>query len=143
VSDHRHHHTLSDEEICRRLDAIAAAMHELEAAYARNFLNGEQLRLPFTKAQPRQLDDKGGNALAYAVYNPNNFRVYLGLAGANAAADGFVVPKQKLLVVPATINGSVELLADEKEIGEAVGEKGTVWRWRFPTPQPFYVGALA
>lgn len=142
MNDHRHHHQ-HDAEVCQRLDALAAAMRELEQSFSRHFLNGEQLRLPFTKAQPRLLDDKGGNALAYGVYNPNNFRVYLGLAGANAAADGFVVPKQKLVVVPATINGAVELLADEKEIGEAAGEKGTVWRWRFPTPQPFYVGALA
>jgi len=135
---HQHHEQLTYEELCRRLDGMVAAMRELEASFARHTMAGEWLRLRFTASQLLQLDDKGSNALAYGVYNPNAFPVQVGLAGAGAAADGFVVPKQKLLVAPVQVNGHVELAVPAGEVGEG----GFVWRVRFPTPQPFFVGAL-
>lgn len=138
MSDH-HRHDHHDHDLARHLERIPETMRSLEAAMARNFIPGSWLRMKFTAAEPKVLDDKGPNALALAIYNPNNFRIYVGQAGGGAAKDGFVVPKQKLVVAPLQVNGTVEFLADEEDI--AAGS-GFVWRVRFETPQPFFVGSL-
>lgn len=137
MNDHDH-----SDQLEQRLEDLGAAIEELRGVAARNFLGGEIERFHFDgKAGLLEaLDDHGSNALAYAVYNPNNFRVFVGLAGTSAAADSFVVPKQKLVVAPVQVNGHIELAASAEDIAEG---SGFIWRVRFPTPQPFFVGALA
>jgi len=126
----RHYHDLSE-----RLDTLGPAIQRVEAALARFAVPGSWLRMHFTPGERRVLDDKGGNALALAVYNPNAFSVFVGTGGTSAAADSFEVPANKLVVAPLQVNGAAEFLAE----GEAAG---FVWRVRFPTPQPFFVGDL-
>lgn len=130
-----HHHP--DADVARRLDAVGPAIERLEAAFARFTVPGSWLRMKFTFEDATELDDKGGNALALAVYNPNDFTVYVGTGGVSAAKDSFPVPPNKLVVAPLQVNGPIQFLADLKE-----GESGYVWRVRFPTLQPFFVGDL-
>lgn len=137
MTDHAHAPTY--DELCRRLEAVPEAIAQLERVLARNAVAGSWRRMHFSAAEPRFTDDVGPNALALAVYNPNNFRVYVGLAG-SAAPDSFVVPKQKLVVAPIQVNGSTDFLADE---GDIAAGAGFVWRVRFTTPQPFAAHALA
>jgi hypothetical protein len=124
------------------LASVEQRLAEIKDALARNFAAGEIERFTFNgKTGPVQVtDDHGSNALSYAVYNPNNFRVFVGLAGTSASVDGLIVPKQKLVVAPLQINGRVQLAADATELAEG---SGTILRVRFPMPQPFFVGALA
>lgn len=107
-------------------------------------LAGQMLPHEFNGKEAASLDwtdDTGPDCLSYAVYNPNAFRVAVSALGAGAGgARAFVVPKQKLVVAPIQVAGDVHLAANAEDIGEA---SGLVWRVRFPTPQPFFVGALA
>jgi hypothetical protein len=151
MSQHHHHRRNELEatptpaehpDLHLRLSLVAEQLAELKDAMARNFAAGEIERFSFNgKTGMLQVtDDHGSNALSYAVYNPNNFRVFVGLAGTSASTDGLIVPKQKLVVAPLQINGRVQLAADATELGEG---SGTILRVRFPMPQPFFVGDLA
>lgn len=135
-----HHHT--DADLAQHLERLGGELGALKDAMARNFMAGEIERFRFDgkAGEVRFTDDHGSNCLSYAIYNPNDFRVFVGLAGLAATADALIVPKQKLVVAPLQINGHVELAADETELGE---KAGTILRVRFPTPQAFFVGALA
>lgn len=133
-----HQHDPDYAELCRHLEAVPAAVGRLEQVLARNAIPGSWQRMRFTQAAPRVVDDNGANALALAIYNPNEFRVYVGVGG-SAAPDSFVVPKKKLVVAPIQVNGAVEFLGDE---GDLAAGAGFVWRVRFSTPQPFFVGSL-
>lgn len=129
-------------ELLDRLCSLEQAIEKMKDVASRNFLSGEIEGFSFDGAagRTRWTDDHGSNALAYAVYNPNEFRVFVGLAGTSASSDGLIVPKQRLVVAPLQINGHVELAADEEQLAKG---SGRILRVRFPTPQPFYVGALA
>lgn len=119
------------------LDRLAGALYDMDAILARNFVNGEIAGFRFDGAQgiDTVLDDQGGDALAYGLYNNTDVPVTIA-----TAAMGLQVPARFLVVAPITINGHVQLVADP----EALGEKAvSVLRWRFPTPQPFFVGKLA
>jgi hypothetical protein len=133
---------MTEQDLCKRFDAFTAELEELKRNAARHFLSGEIERFRFNgkAGETRFTDDHGSNCLSYAVYNPNDFRVFVGLAGLGATADGLIVPKQKLVVAPLQINGHVELAADASELGE---KAGTILRVRFPVPQAFFVGALS
>jgi hypothetical protein len=132
-----HQHATTQEHI----EGLTAAIEEFKRVSARHFVAGEIERFRFDgkAGEVRFLDDHGSNCLSYAVYNPNNFRVFVGLAGLGATADALIVPKQKLVVAPLQVNGHIELAADEAELKEG---SGTILRVRFPVPQPFFVGAL-
>lgn len=117
---------------------LGSRLSELRDLMARYSLAGEIERFAFSTTQLRQMDDRGSNCLSYAVYNPNDFKVFIGLAGASADADGLVVPAQKLVVAPLQVNGHIELGVDAGEVGEG----GAVHRVRFPVPQPFSVSSL-
>ncbi len=125
----------------QHIEDLTAAIEQLKSLEARHFLGGEIERFRFDGGAGliRQLDDHGSNCLSYAVYNPNEFRVFVALAGTSADADGLIVPKQKLVVAPLQVNGHIELAVDAGEIEE---EAGTILRVRFPVPQAFFVGAL-
>lgn len=149
MSDHaRHphgHHSappLEHADLHLRLDTVEHRIGEIKDALARNFAAGEIERFTFNgkTGQVQVTDDHGSNALSYAVYNPNNFRVFVGLAGTSASVDGLIVPKQKLVVAPIQINGRVQLAADATELAEG---SGTILRVRFPMPQAFAVYALS
>lgn len=129
------------QDLSKRLEALECETRELKDFAIRNFLAGEIERIRFNgkAGLTSWLDDHGSNALSYAIYNPNEFRVFVGLAGAGASASGLIVPKQKLVVAPLTINGHVEVAADAEELGE---KEATVLRVRFPSPQPFAAYAL-
>jgi hypothetical protein len=116
-------------------------MRQMRDFAMRNFAGGEIERIRFNgkTGVTSFTDDRGSNSLAYAVYNPNNFRVFVGLGGAGATADALIVPKQKLVVAPLQVDGHIELAADAVELAEGAGN---ILRVRFPTPQPFFVGAL-
>jgi len=128
-------------DLAHRFELLEASMRELKDVAMRNFFAGEIERFRFDgkAGTTRWLDDHGSNALSYAIYNPNDFRVFVGLAGTGATADALIVPKQKLVVAPLQINGRVEVAADAEQLKEG---SGTILRVRFPTPQPFFVGAL-
>jgi len=146
MSDHdRHPHIVSSDTqaVHDRLCGVEDRLEEVKDAMARAFAGGEVQRFTFLGKEgiTSLLDDKGSNALSYAVYNPNNFRVFVGLGGASAdASSGLIIPKQKLVVAPIQVNGHVALAADATELAEATG---SIIRVRFPTPQAFFVGALA
>ena len=128
-------------DLHQRFDGFEQRIEEVKDLLARNFGAGEIERFTFNgKTGPVQVtDDHGSNALSYAIYNPNNFRVFAGLAGTSASADGLIVPKQKLVVAPLQINGRVQLAADATELAEG---SGAILRVRFPMPQAFAVYAL-
>jgi hypothetical protein len=137
-----HPHTCDHADVHARLDDLEGILEKLKDTYARLFLGGEIERFAFNgKGGLTQLtDDRGSNALSYAVYNPNNFRVFVGLAGTSADSSGLIVPKQKLVVAPLQVNGHVALAADATELGEG---SGSILRVRFPLPQAFAAYALS
>jgi hypothetical protein len=141
MSGHQDHDQLHDHAAHQRLDSLELLLAELKDTWARLFLSGEVERMTFRGKEglTTLTDDHGSTALSYAVYNPNDFRVFVGLAGTSASTDGLIVPKQKLVVAPLIINGAVQLAADTTELGE---KSGTIIRVRFPTPQPFAAYAL-
>jgi hypothetical protein len=139
MSQHAHHdHEL--EQLRCELDAVAREVHELTDVLARSFANGEVAALSFdgSKGISQVTDDKGSNALAYAIYNNTKVDLFVSLAGAGPQS-GLEVPAQKLVVAPITVNGAVDVAADATQLAET---RITVLRWRFPTPQAFYVGDL-
>lgn len=120
------------------LDRLAGEMRCMTDVLARDFVNGEVLALAFGGPQEvtKVVDDRGGNALAYGVYNATAFDLVL-----ETPAGPLLIPKQKVVVAPVTVNGNISLSV---KAAEAIGKEWIpVLRWRFPTPQPFYVGALA
>jgi hypothetical protein len=133
----------SGEELAQRIerleDAMGETLTEMKDLWARLFLAGEIQRFAFDESNLQQTDDRGSNALSYAVYNPNAFRIFVALAGGEATEDGgLVVPKEKLVVAPLQINGHVNLGVDAEEVGEG----GSILRVRFPLPQQFAAYAL-
>ena len=136
---HQLHEADQAHELVCRMSELSQEVMQLRNALLRNFAAGEIERFNFAATRLKQMDDRGSNALAYAIYNPNNFKVFVGLAGASADKDGLVIPKQKLVVAPLEVNGHIELGVSAEEVGEG----GTILRVRFPTPQPFSVHALA
>jgi uncharacterized membrane protein len=133
-----HDRALDVETLQAGLDSLAGEVRSMTAVLARDFVNGEILTLNFggPKEVTSVVDDRGSNALAYAVYNPTAFNFEL------AAAGGLIlIPKQKVVVAPVTVNGHISVSVKP---GEAIGTEWVqVLRWRFPTPQPFYVGDLS
>jgi hypothetical protein len=129
------------EELCRRTGDLSTRIEALKEVAARHFLAGEleHFRFDGKAGEVRFLDDRGSNCLSYAVYNPNEFRVFVGHGGRAATEDALIVPAKRLVVAPLQINGYVELAADLTELGE---KAGAILRVRFPTPQPFFVGSL-
>lgn len=135
MNDH-HHHRESVIDVRAELDNLAGEVRAMNAALARNFVNGEIASLVFDgKAGITQVtDDQGGDALSYALYNDTDVAISIGLVGGRLR-----VPKRKLLVAPVTVNGHVELFADPTALAET---RISVMRWRFPTPLPFFLGTI-
>lgn len=88
------------------------------------------------------VDDVGAPVVSYGIYNPNEFAVFVAMQGGPARPNAgcLEVPKQKLAVFPFAVSGHVALGVDPEAIGE---ENGLIFRARFHTVQPFFVGALA
>jgi hypothetical protein len=129
-----------NDQATERLQQLVAGLStEVRAALMAHSASGEFRQLAFSAARLQWTDDVGSNALSLAVYNPNNFKIFVGLAGGDATPQSFPVPKQKLIVIPCLVNGSVKFAVEAGEVGEG----GSIWRVRFPTPQSFYIGALA
>jgi hypothetical protein len=136
VSAHDH------SDLHTRFDGIEAAIERLKHLEQRLFLAGEWEHFTFNgkTGQTRVLDDHGSNCLALAVYNPNKIPVFVGWAGRSPEeGSGLKVPKQTLLVAPIQINGSAEFGVNSEELAEGTA---SIFRVRFPTPQPFFAGPL-
>jgi len=126
-----------------RLDTVAAEVEKLREAMARNFANGEIATFrfgPAGKPLAEVTDDRGmAVALSYAVWNESTYPIEVGFAG------GWLrVGRETVAVFPITVNGHVQLrLSPEvvKELEEGDGQVSVV-RWRFSTPQPFYIGSI-
>lgn len=143
MSDQHPSPAIPPEEFIRRFDNLAQRLDQVKDAAARHFLPGEIERFAFdgkTGGAISVVDDRGSNALSYAVYNPNDFRIFVGLAGGSATPDGLIVPKQKLVIAPLIVNGHISLAADAAQLAEG---SGTILRVRFPTPQPFAAYSLS
>lgn len=138
VDEHEHMHHLAEQ-----FDLLGQEIEELKQAMIQNFAGGELRRIIFNGKVPggfQALDDSGSDALAYAIYNPTELEVFVGLAGLPPSANGLVIPAKKLVVAPVAVNGSIQLAVDATKLAE---KEVSVLRVRFPTPQPFFVGALA
>lgn len=128
----------------RGLDHLVNLENQLRGVYAElcnQRIPAEFRPLVFTKGEPRQMDDVGAGCLSYAIYNPTAFKVFAAFAGGSATPNGgaFEVPAKKLVVVPMAVAPNIELGVDPAEVKEA---SALIWRARFHTVQPFFVGAL-
>lgn len=112
------------------LESVAGEVRSMTAVLARDYVNGEIRAFTFTAARTRQVDDAGSNALAYGVLNDNDVAVTIATSAAS-----IVVPPRFWMVVPITVNGSIELEVNPEDLGT---EEASVVRWRFPTPQPCF-----
>lgn len=85
-------------------------------------------------------DEHGPMALSIGIVNPTAVRIYLGLSGEKAQPGNhaFVVPKEAAMVIPVAV-GKLEIGADPTDLG---ANSATIFRLRFETVQPFFLGAL-
>lgn len=78
---------------------------------------------------------------SYGIYNPLPIKAYLAIGSGDAdqAAGAVPVPPQSALIMPVRIVGHVKVGVDAGELGD---ETGLIWRLKFATPQPFFLGAV-
>jgi hypothetical protein len=125
------------EEITQRLAGLHAQLGlQLQAAEIRHLhFNG-------AKGETERYDDIGReSALSYGIYNPLAIKAYLAIGGAGATErDGaLAIPAKAALILPIAIAEGVKVGVDATELGE---NQALIWRLKFPTPQPFFFGAL-
>lgn len=127
-----------------QLEAVQARLDHLCAELASQRVPAELAAIVFDgkAGLVEHVDDVGAPCLSYAVYNPTEFSVFVAMQGgpARPGAGCLEVPKQKLVVFPFAVSGHISLGVDAQAIEE---EQAQVFRARFHTVQPFFVGALA
>ena len=108
-------------DLAHRFELLEASMRELKDVAMRNFFAGEIERFRFDgkAGTTRWLDDHGSNALSYAIYNPNYFRVFVGLEDLSFPmlcigacglmnAVGNVQPRKVAELYEQTVKGNLE-----------------------------------
>lgn len=101
---------------------------------------------PFTfdgAANPARLrirDDHPPYALSYGIINPTAAKVYLGIAGEAAAPNNnaYVVGPTQAVVLPIAVE-QIEVGIDPTDLG---ANQATIFRLRFLTVQPFFLGSV-
>lgn len=87
-----------------------------------------------------QLDDVGAPARSFAVINPVEATAYINFGGGQAREGSAIpVPPRSALVMPIATPGHVMLGVDQTDLGE---DEATIYRLRFHSVQPFFLGAL-
>jgi hypothetical protein len=88
-----------------------------------------------------EIQDRFGDlSPSFAIVNPLEVKIYVGISGEKAAAGqgAFLVPAKRAIVLPVGVY-NLMIGADKADLGAA---QGTVFLLRFATLQPFFVGAL-
>jgi hypothetical protein len=125
------------EELCGHLERLAVQLDPHQGA-------GEIMPLHFNGAEGKveHVDQRGLEiARSYGIYNPLAIKAYLALgsAEANEAAGALAIPAESALILPLVLVGWVRVGVDAKELGN---EAALIWRLKFATPQPFFLGGL-
>lgn len=126
-----------NQQLLEKLEAI----NQLLAA---QLIPAEIFPLHFNGAEGRveQIDQLGLEvAQSYGIYNPLAIKAYLavGSADANEAAGALAIPAESALILPLRVAGHVKVGVDAAELGV---ESALLWRLKFATPQPFFLGGM-
>lgn len=95
------------------------------------------------EVEPKRLifaDEHGPDALSYGIINPTEAKVYVGFGGEQPAPNNhaFVVGAQMAIVMPIAVH-QVNVGIDPVDLG---ANQATIFRLRFRTVQPFFMGLL-
>lgn len=125
------------------LEGVRARLERICHELAQSRIPAELAAISFDgKANKAEaVDDVGAPALSYGIYNPTELAVFVAFQGgpARPGAGLLEVPAKRLVVFPFAVSGHVRLGVDSTALGEA---QAVVFRARFHTVQPFFVGAL-